>query len=990
MSTLTQPSLLDDLNEAQRAAVTHGAGPLLVLAGAGTGKTRVLTRRIAWLIASRTAAPSSILGLTFTDKAAQEMEERVDRLVPFGYADTALLTFHAFGHRLLSEFGMLLGLAGEPRVLSQAETVVFLREHLYALPLERLRPVGDPTKHLRELVRHFGRLADEDISPAAYAAHAAAEANAAARAGDAARAETAALLTELAECQRVYLDLLARNGLTDFAGLLSLSLRLVREHPALAAELGRRHEWILVDEFQDTNFAQFALVQAIAGDTPNLTVVGDDDQSIYRFRGASISNILEFCARYPACATHVLTDNYRSTQPILDAAYGLIQHNNPHRLEVQAQVHKKLVARGPLPLGPAVEARGFDTPSTEADWVAARIQGAVTAGHRRHGDFAVLVRRHAAGDPIVRALNLAGIPCRVSGGGGLYDRPEVEACLDALAALADPTDDRALFFLAASEVYAVPAFALSALGRVAGKRHARLERVAREALAAEPGARLDPADLGLDEPGARAALTRLLADLAELRPFALLHSTGETLYRFLSHCGYLERLTNEGATGDATADEKVQNLARLFDVVKGFARLAPRDRAIEFVRHVQLLREAGDDPRAAEPDLDADAVHVLTVHKAKGLEFPVVFLVGLEAGHFPGSSRRDPLPFPDALLPQAVPAGDVHRQEERRLFYVGMTRAREELALTWAVDHAAARRWKVSPFVLEALDRLSVDAPPDKAGAAEQVHRHMRAPEAKAVPLAPLPADQPLELSSSAIDDWLTCPLKFKYAHVLSVPFLVHHATGYGVALHAAIADYYAHRQQGWPVDEARMVAAFEQAWTGEGFITREHELLRLEQGRQAVKAWYAREQAAPSSPALVESPFRVTLGTTVLRGRFDRVDVRKGEGPVIVDFKSADVDDQATADERAAESLQLGVYALAYEIAHGKRPVAAELHYVATGVVGRVAITEESLAATRERVETAAAGIRARHFRATPGYTKCGYCPYNAICPSKSRGAYK
>src|SRR5262249_36146275 len=156
------------------------------------------------------------------------------------------------------------------------------------------------------------------------------------------------------------------------------------------AELRRRHEWILVDEFQDTNYAQFALVQAIAGDSPNLTVVGDDDQGIYRFRGASISNLLEFQQRYPACATHVLTDNYRSTQPILHAASGLIQHNNPDRLEVQAHVHKKLVARGPTTDGPPVEARGFDTPSTEADWVADHVRGAVASGARRYGDFAVL------------------------------------------------------------------------------------------------------------------------------------------------------------------------------------------------------------------------------------------------------------------------------------------------------------------------------------------------------------------------------------------------------------------------------------------------------------------------------------------------------------------------------------------------------------------------------------------------------------------------
>ena len=970
LSLDTDP-LLDDLNDAQRAAVTHGEGPMLVLAGAGTGKTRVLTRRIAWLIATRKAAPSEILGLTFTDKAAQEMEERVDRLVPFGYTDMTLVTFHALGHRLLSEFGMLLGLPAEPRVLTQAETVVFLRERLFKLPLDRLRPLGDPTKHLDEFVRHFGRLADEDISPEAYAAFAAAERTAAEAAKDAARIDRAGLWAELAACYRAYLDLLAAAGVVDFAGLLTMTLRLLREQPAVASELRRRHPWILVDEFQDTNFVQFEIVRALAGEKPNLTVVGDDDQSIYKFRGASISNILDFQTIYPDCATHVLVENYRSTQPILDAAYRLIKHNDPERLEVKAHVDKRLVARGPKPDGPDVFAQGFDSPSTEADHVAARIQSEVESGRRRHGDFAVLVRRHAATDPVVRALALAGIPFRVAGGGGLYDRPEVIACLDALACMSDPTDDRALFFLAASEIYGVPALAISELRKSAERRNRGLLKSIEDALA-----------LGSYEGETAQALSRLLGDLAEMRAFALRHPTGETLYRYLAYSGYLERLTTQGAEGDARADEKVQNLAKLFNITRGFNGLALRDRPIEFVRHLALLRQAGDDPRAAEAEDDEDAVHVLTVHRAKGLEFPVVFLVGLEANHFPGVYRADPLPFPEALLRQPVPGGDIHRAEERRLFYVGMTRAREELSLTWSVDHGGPRKWKTSPFVLEALDRAEL--PLARALHEDHIHRHMRAPEAVPVPLAPLGDDEELELSNRQVDDWLTCPLRYKYAHVLRVPLLPHHSVGYGLALHNAIRDYYVHAREGWPVDAERLVQVFEDSWTGEGFITREHELQRLERGRAAIRAWYAREQAAPSSPAVIEGTFRFKRGRNVVRGRFDRVDVRP-EGPVIVDFKSSGVDDPKKAMQRAKDSLQLKVYSLAWQETSSKRPAAVELHFIESGLVGRAAVDDAAIAKAEAAIDTAAAGIRARDFGAKPDWMMCRYCAYQTICPSRA-----
>ncbi len=977
--------LLADLNDAQRAAVTFGDGAQLVLAGAGTGKTRVLTRRIAWLIASRRARPAEILALTFTEKAAQEMEERVDQLVPFGYADATLATFHAFGRRLLDEFGMLLGLPGDVRVLTEAESVVFLRERLWQLPLARLRPLGDPTRHLREMVKHFGRLADEDVSPAVYAAYAAAEATAAAPAHDEARAERAALWAELAAVYAKSRQLLAAAGLVDFAGLLTGALQLVREHPAVREELRRRYRWILVDEFQDTNTVQFALVRALAGERPNLTVVGDDDQSIYRFRGAAISNILGFRDAYSDATTTVLTANYRSTRAILDAAYRLIRHNDPERLEVKAGVDKRLVAAGATPEGPPVEDFAFDTPAAEADALAERIAAAVAAGRRAFGDHAVLVRRHAAALPVAQALAALGVPCRVAGGGGLFERAEVEACLDALALLADPGDDRAFWFTATSALYGAPPLDLARLSGRARRRHRGLEDEARALLAARARGEVDDGD---DEsPWSAAtdeALRALVVHLDELRTFALRHGTGETLYRLLHVTGLLPRLA---AAGTAEADEQVRNLARLFDVVRGYAALAERDRVPDFVRHLALVRAAGENPRAAEADLDDDAVHILTVHKAKGLEFPVVFLVGLEANHFPGVNRREPLPFPDALLPAGPPVGDVHRAEERRLFYVAMTRAREELWLSSARNHGGPRRWKTSPFVLEALDRPLADPTAARSAALDAVRRHEARPAALAVELAALPADARLVLSHRQIDDYRTCPLKNKFAHVLAVPLLPHHSVGYGLALHNAIRDFYVHRREGWPLDEEGIVRLFQRSWTGEGFITREHEEERRRQGEAAIRAFYRRETTQPSSPAAVEAPFELTLGNTVVRGRFDRVDVRH-EGAVIVDFKSSDVTAQDVADERAAKSLQLKLYALAWA-ATAAPPVAVELHYVATGIVGRAASGAEDRAAAADAVAAAAAGIRARAFGATPSYGACGYCAYNAICPSRARGAF-
>ena len=453
-----QPPLLADLTPRQRKAVTHGNGPLLIVAGAGTGKTTVITRRIAWLIAEKRAKPSEILALTFTDRAALEMTERIDRLVPYGYTDTVISTFHAFGDRLLRDHALEAGLSDRSTVMSRAEQVIFLREHLFELPLDKYRPLGDPTRFLHALVTLISRARDEDVDPAEYlvAARELSE-RAAAAPEDAALGEEAAQQAELAGLYAAYESLMRANDRFDFGDQVSLVLRLLREHPAVLAEERQRYRYILVDEFQDTNYAQFELVKLLAGSaTANVTVVGDDDQSIYRFRGAALSNILGFRAAFPRSASVVLNDNFRSRQPILDAAYRLIRHNDPDRLEAREGLDKRLIARSrfdrPTGDGEPIELLPFDTGSDEADALAERIGGSLRSG-RSPGDHAILVRTNRDADPILRALNMARIPWRFSGTAGLYHQPEVRLLVSFLRAVNDPDDSISCYDLATSEIF---------------------------------------------------------------------------------------------------------------------------------------------------------------------------------------------------------------------------------------------------------------------------------------------------------------------------------------------------------------------------------------------------------------------------------------------------------------------------------------------------------------------------------------------------------
>ncbi len=1014
-------ALLKGLNPDQLRAVTHGEGPLLVVAGAGTGKTQVITRRIAWLIATRRAKPSEVLALTFTDKAAEEMQVRVDQLVPYGYTDTAIGTFHAFGDRLIREYALELGLPTDVRVLSRAETVIFLREHLFEFELDQYRPLGDPTRFLSALATLFSRCKDEDVAPEAWLEHAerftaetAALADAVAATGaeptgtdrDAANAgvETARRQLELARAYARYQELLAANGFVDFGDQVNLALRLLRESPAVRGQLQQRFRYILVDEFQDTNRAQAELVALLAEPHRNITVVGDDDQSIYKFRGAAISNILDFQDRYRGARIIVLRRNYRSLAPILESAYRLVRFNDPDRLEVRSGLSKRLRAERVAEDPPPVRLEAFVSGSEEADWVAAEIRRRI-AGGAQPRDHAILVRTNHAADPLLRSLNVAGIPWRFSGTSGLYSRPEVRLLLAFLRAVADPSSSVDVYGLAASEIYGLGGTDLTAIVNSARRRNRSLWDVLDE-LVHQPGILRVSADT-------RSGVRRLVEDLGAYIELAHERPAGEVLYAFLRGTGMLARLA---ALDSVAAEEALQNIARFFEIVRSQSSLLTDDRAIFVARHLQTLIEAGDDPATADLDPDANAVAVLTIHKAKGLEFPVVFLPGLVTDRFPARSRPDTLAVPLELVKETLPEGDFQLQEERRLCYVAMTRARDELILSHAADYGGARARRVSPFVLEALDLpVAAGAPGSGAKAASSLERlAAHEPTVPVEPAAALPSDEPLLLSFYAIDSYLTCPLKYKYGHVLRVPVAPHHAMIYGSALHKAVQEFHRRHARGDVMPEPELFDAFQRAWTNEGFLSREHEEARLQSGRAALRK-FREDQLLPGAviPAWVEREFAFVLDGDRVRGRWDRVDIEPaGDGArsieptdgaphadvvtptlpllgrervTITDYKSSDVRDPARARQRARDSLQLQIYAMAYEALTGRLPDAVQLHFLDSGVVGRAEVDPKRLTKARTQISKAAAGMRAHDFTPKPDPLSCSYCPFREICPASA-----
>jgi len=965
-----EKNILEGLNPEQLKAVTHKQGPLLIIAGAGTGKTTVVTRRIAWFLSEGLAKTGDILALTFTDKAALEMQERVDILVPYGYTDIWVMTFHAFGDRILREHALEAGLNPDFKVLTRAETAVFLREHLFEFDLDYYRPLSDPTRFIAALVCAFSRIKDEDISSEEYLRYAQDLAiKAKEDPGDGALNEEAIQQMEIARSFARYQELLAKEGKVDFGNQFYLALRLLREHPLVLKRYREQFKYILVDEFQDTNVAQYQIIKLLAGKNANVTVVSDDDQAVYRFRGAAYSNILTFMQDYLQSEKVSLIRNYRSAQPLLDSAYRLIQHNNPERFEVKANIDKHLIGRAKGGVAPTH--LKFDTNSTEADCVARLIQEKIESGDFKYRDFAILVRSNSDAQPFLQALNMRGIPWQFSGNQGLYTREEVRLCISFLRVIANLSDSLSLYYLASSRIYKLGLEELSLCMHFARRHNNSLHYVFKNA-----GSIPELKDLSYE---AHARIETILRDLDKFLEISRSQTTGRLLYAFLQDSGYLKELTHNPSQENET---EIHNIAKFFYLVRDFELVAREDRVINFINYLNLLIEAGDDPPTVEADPDSDCVNVLTIHKAKGLEFRVVFMVSLIQGRFPWPHRRQPIEIPDALIKEILPGGDFHIQEERRLFYVGMTRAKDELYLTSACDYGGSRQRRLSQFVIEALGEEAKDRPKEKASAKEAIERF--APAAEPQPLRPqeLGEDKILRLSYYQIDDYLTCPLKYKYVHLLRIPIMEHHTVIYGRAMHEAVSKYFRYKAEDRKMKLAELLQAFAQAFDPQGFLSDEHQQKRRKTGNEALARFYHQQEELNIIPAYIEKDFSFMFENNRIAGRFDRIDMEEGQA-VIIDFKSSELKKQKDADRRAKDSLQLSIYTIAYENIFGSLPRRVELHFLEPGLIGRAEVDEEDLAETKEKIREAAAGIRKREFPARPSYLACSYCAFNQICPA-------
>ncbi len=969
--------ILDGLNDAQKSAVIHEKGPLLIIAGAGTGKTTVITRRIAYLIEQKICKPSEILALTFTEKAASEMEERVDLLVPYGYTDMWISTFHAFGDRLLRDFSLDLGLPANFKVLTATEQAIFMRQNIYAFDLNYFRPIANPLNHITALLNHFSRLKDELIDPKTYFDYANELSHKAINLSEDDQIEAAKTL-ELANAYHRYQDLMIQAGNLDFGDQIYLTHKLLKENKNVLKECQDRFKFLLVDEFQDTNFAQNELVKLLASRDHNITVVGDDDQSIYRFRGASISNIMDFTETYKNAHSVVLNNNYRSTQQILDSSYKLIQHNNPDRLEIQNKIDKRLISpkRGLEP-----ELLFCDSLSCEADQTVEKIKELKNKEGYKNNDFAILVRANSHAEPFVQSLNMAGIPYMFSGASGLFAQPEIKMLIAFLKALVYTDDSLALYQLATSDLYNVSHETLAEYYTQAKRSNRSLFEIIEkfEIGSSDIDVSLAISNPDIAEKADNQKLQRLIQDINKYGEKKN-EPCGEILYEYLKEKAYLKNLVSDPSVEN---ELRIHNIAKFFDRIAQFNHSSNERGVHAFLNNLELILEVGDEVITSDIDPDIDAINILTAHASKGLEWPVVFVVNCVADRFPGRNKREPLPIPQDLIKERLPEGDFHLQEERRLFYVAATRAKQYLYLTSAEDYGGKRAKKLSQFVMELLDQPEMSKLKHKLSPIEKIARFEKL-EVKHKKLPNKFTAETLRLSRQQIDDYYSCPKKFYFAHVVKIPLLENHFLMYGTAIHAALDHYFNRKINSETPTLNQLIEDYNRAFHSAGFITREQEDQRHKQGILTLTRFFDEDQKNPTIPTKVEEVFEFCENKVKINGRYDLI-CGTGETAEIKDFKTSSVKTQKDADDRIKKSTQMMIYALAWYEKHKIIPKTTLL-FIESDLRGATVFSLKDLEKTKQMIFDVAEGIRKADMTAKPESFQCKQCPYNEICDESKK----
>ena len=992
------------LNPEQRKAVEHGEGPLLIIAGPGSGKTRVITQRIVHLLADsgddaedpsfllnlparprrnneesarHRIHPENILALTFTDKAAREMQYRVRQALPEIESTPYISTFHAFCYEILRKRHF------ERTLLDKVDVWIFLRRRMEKLKLDFYQKLAEPGAFLHSLNEFFSRCQDELIEPAdfeRYTEMLEREYTALAPSLDA--AESSLLQQEIQkkkELARVFRNsrrLIEEAECSSLGSLIPETVRLFDREPEVGEHYRQRFHYVLVDEFQDTNYAQVELLKRLVKPPYNITAVGDDDQAIYRFRGASHGAFRMFDEAFPNHETVYLNINYRSTQRILRVADVVIAKNDRYQAKPKLRAHQEE--------GRAVYLLQSPDYASEAVWIADEIARLMKRGTAPR-EIAVLYRAHGYRDPLVEQFRRRGIPFAIRGL-SILSTIILRDLVAYLNIVHSPHENVSLTRVLLTPRWKFPEDLAREVRQQAARDHCSLYNV-------------------LETWERSGAANRL-----EQTGWPELHGLLRELRRFAEHApvtALLDRLCARLELNSMLHDRDIAYVEAFRKFLEEWEGKSESRKLSEFQEYFQYFLEAGGSIEAPQPEIAADAVQMMSVHAAKGLEFPVVFILSVAPRRFPHSEQKPVIEFPDALQKGPQPPANIHEQEERRLFYVALTRARERLYVS-SVSKAGKKTsafiddlQSSSPVTARDLERIQVPETPPEAPEPPRTEPPSREPSSAAkpqgnlfgeAPSAPgvyppiaewashMPAIQPQEkisLSASAIETYEDCPQKFKFSHYLKIPTGPQAALTFGNIMHQCVRRYFELRKQGQGTFD-QLQAYFEQIWRDAGFEEEYQERAYQKAGLEQLRVFVKKHETTAALPLSMEASFALDLGDVILQGRIDQINPLQNHSVELVDYKTGRPRSQKDADK----SLQLSVYALAARDQMGLNPTRLSFYSLTRNELVCTVRTPKDLDLVAKKVRDVAAQVRLQLFPPKPGFV-CKYCDYALICPA-------
>ncbi len=931
--TMERPAYLrqhHNLTEHQLNAILHSGSPLLILAGPGSGKTEVITWRVAHLILSGKAKPQEFLVTTFTNKAALELKDRIkEKLTNVNVELMQVSTIHAFCADLLRQYADYTPFPGGFQILDESAQLLFVYSHRKDLGLSSIIK-NRPYEFFSSVIRMFNLITEElvDVSQLLnYFENRLKES-----------AETEAELWSenllIAAAYNHYRQLLQEEGVIDFPHMQFFTYQLLKHHPEVRSALQEKYRYILVDEYQDTNVLQIKILTQIMPDGRNLTVVGDDDQSIYRFRGATVENLMNFEKTFPGAEKIILPHNFRSYEPIVRASLRVIEQNRSH---LEKPLQPRRYKGNDVLL--VYENNAFQ----EAAKVVEILEQLKTSGKiKRYGDVAILLRSvRSYFGPYVNALQSRNIPYHIIGDASFFEREEIKQLLHLFNFLATNKEwgDRFLRdpFVGLSE------HTCEVLKQFKGN----LIQLTSEA---------ELEQLGIKHADDRRKLWRLL-QLKQKVQKRKYHSISEIFYEILAAIRCLPRLEEEGDT------EALVNLGQLSSIIATWDTFSGRNHIYPFLEYMKLLREGGMEPVRIPPE---DAVQIMTIHQAKGLEFPLVVLGAAMEGRLPTRQRKDRYEIPSHLRASKLSnMEEIHIEDERRLFYVAATRAKDLLIVATA-DVVNKRGGGPSRFVSEMFGENLKQA----AQWTQEKILVINSNEGQ--------SSQPRRrYSFSDIIYYVQCPLRYKYAMVYGLEAPWQEPVNFGANVHRILEKIHRYLMAGEKISDLDIRAIVDKWWIpSKKSSEAEEERYKAAAVRQ-IENYIHHHAPDPNEIIQPESNFVFELDHYVLSGKVDLIKKCADESLEIVDFKTSKMGDY----ELQGFSLQIDLYSLGIEATLNKRVKRETLYFLGDNQMVTFDWTPERKEHSRQEIISILENIEASHFEPNPAF--CPFCTeFQKICP--------